>query len=99
MKNDFECFDAKTGSGQTEITELLFECLHINAIDKNLTEFRVVEAHDQVDKSGLTLARLTDDGNNFVLGDLQVKTLENPLLEASWVAEPDILELDLTLEA
>lgn len=75
------------------------EVLHVNAIDQHLAEIRVVEAHNQTDKRRLALAGLTND-SDVVLGvDLEVKALEDPLVSARWVSEPNILEFDLSSES
>ena len=74
------------------------QSLDINAVDKNLAELRIVESHDESNKSGLALARLTYDSNVVFRVDFQVKALENPLLKTGWVAEPNIFKLDFSSE-
>lgn len=45
------------------------------------------------------MAGFSDDSDVVSGVDLEVETLEDPLLQTRWIAEPDILELDLALEA
>lgn len=45
------------------------------------------------------MAGLTDDSDVVSRVNREVKTLENPLLKAGWVAEPNIPELNFTLES
>ena len=81
---------------RAELSDLVF--LHINSIYYDIPDLRVVEAHYQVNESGLARATLSYDGNAHILGDLQVETLEDPLVLSAGVSEPYVLKLNLTLE-
>lgn len=74
------------------------QCLGINTVDKNLAELRIVESHHEGNECGLALARFTYDSNVVLRVDFQVKSLENPLLKTSWIAEPNIFKLDFASE-
>ncbi len=79
-----------------EVNNIVFP--YIDAIDENRAEFNIVESHHKVDEGRLALARFTHNGDVVLSFDLQVQALEDPLLEAGGVAEPDILEFNRALE-
>lgn len=73
--------------------------LYIDAIDEHRAELNIVESHHKVDKGRLALARFTHNGDVVISFDFQVQAFEDPLLEAGWVAEPDIFEFNRALES
>ena len=77
----------------TQISNIVL--FHINAIDQHAACLWVIESHYKADKGGFSGTRLTNDSNNFIGLDYQVKALKDPLVASLWVAEPHILELNL----
>ncbi len=71
---------------------------HIDAIDEHCAELNIVESHHKIDKGRLALARFTHNGDVVISFDLQVQALEDPLLKAGGIAEPDILKFNRALE-
>ena len=63
-----------------------------------MSELRIVESHDQVDECRFARSRLADNSYGFIRVDLQIEALKDPLVQASRVAEPDVLKLDLALK-
>ena len=70
----------------------------IDAINQDLALGYIVEPENQSDGGRLSASGLSNKGDGLVLADLHVQAPEDPVILAGGVAEPDILELDLTLE-
>lgn len=81
----------------TELNNVILA--HIDIIDEDSAELGVVEAHDKTNEGRLALTRFTNNGDSLFRLNGKVEALEDPLVEASGVAEPNILELNLATEA
>ena len=71
---------------------------YIDAINQDLALGYIVEPENQCDGSRFSASGLSNKGDGLVLGDLHVQAPEDPVILAGGIAEPDILELNLTLE-
>ena len=80
----------------TQFPNIIFS--NVYPVDQHLTEIRIIEAHNQTDQGGFTLARFANYCNRIIRMNLQIKTFENPLSFSCWVTEPNISELDLSFD-
>ena len=70
----------------------------IDPINQDLTLGYIVEPENQCDGGRLSAPGLSNKGDSLVLAYLHVQAPKDPVILAGGVAEPDILELNLTLE-
>lgn len=68
-----------------------------DVVDEDLSEVRVVEAHEQIQNGLLAGPRLSNDAHVSLWFDHEADAPKHELVLLVWVPEPHVLELNLTL--
>lgn len=74
------------------------EISDVSAIKENLSKVWIIETHHKVDEGTLAAAGLTDKCDRLIWIDGQTEAPKDKLILPGWVPEPDISELNLSLD-